>query len=99
MSEHEFRWESPPARSGRYAKAYETALRVAQRPGRLANIAQYENYDTALTRASLIRTKQLKAYNEVGTFKAQVKPDPKDPTKYALFVMCTERKKDGPDSP
>lgn len=90
--EHEFRWESPPSRTGRYAKAYETAKRIAQRPGRWANIAQYKNYDTALTRASLIRTQQLKAYNEVGTFKAKVTPDPQDPEKYALFVMCIERK-------
>ena len=97
MSEHEFRWESPPARSGRYALAYEIAQRISRRPGRWANIAQYKNYDTALTRASLIRSGKMKAYNEVGKFKAQVKPDPQDPTKYALFVMCVERKNDGPD--
>jgi hypothetical protein len=99
VSEHEFRWESPPARSGRYAVAYETALRLSKRPGRWANIAQYKNYDTALTRASLIRNGKMKAYNEVGKFKAQVKSDPQDPEKYALFVMCVERKNDGPDVP
>ena len=91
---HDFRWESPPKRSGRYAQAFELAKKVASRPGRWANVAQYDNYNTALSRASLIRNGRLDGYREVGKFEAQVKPDPQEPEKYALFVMCVERKRD-----
>lgn len=88
-----FKWEAPPKRrSGRNAKSYQEAKRVASRPGQWARIQVYKTYQSAATRAYAIRKGEIQAWNDVGTFKAMVRQI--DKNAFGLWVCCTYVKKE-----
>lgn len=91
-----FRWEEPPKkRSGRNAKAYKDAKRLASRPGKWARIADYKTYQSAATRAYAIRNGEIKAWNDVGTFEAKVRQV--SDSEFGLWARCVYVKKEKTD--
>ena len=92
VENHAFKWASPPPkRSGRHAKAYLLAKRIASRPNEWARIAKYKGYQTAATRAHDIRSGKIQAWAEVGKFEAMVRQT--DKNEYSVFTRCVYVKK------
>lgn len=87
-----FKWEAPPKRrSGRNAKSYKEAKRLASHPNEWARIEIYKTYQSAATRAYSIRHGEIQAWNDVGKFEAMVRQIDKD--KYGLWARCVYVKK------
>ena len=88
-----FKWEAPPRkRSGRSAKSYQEAKKLASRPNQWARIGTYKTYSTAISRAQLIRKGEIKSWNEVGTFEAKVRQT--DVKEFSLYARCIYVKKE-----